>query len=45
MYYADGLSLREIGCVLDISESTARLRHEALLADFVKRQNVSNQTR
>jgi DNA-directed RNA polymerase specialized sigma24 family protein len=38
MHYADGLTLREIGCVLNISEATAGLLHEALIADFVKRQ-------
>ena len=40
MYYGDGLTLREIGCVLHISESTASLLHEALIAGFVKRQEL-----
>lgn len=32
MYYADGMTLREIGRVLHISESTACLRRKALIA-------------
>lgn len=32
MYYTDGLTLREIGCVLSISESAAGLRYGALIA-------------
>ena len=39
MYYADGLTLREIGAVLGISESAACLRQEALIARW--RQTVS----
>lgn len=31
MYYADGLTLREIGCVLHISESAAGLRRKTLI--------------
>ena len=32
MYYADGLTLREIGRVLDTSESATSLRRKALIA-------------
>ncbi len=45
MYYADGLTLREIGCVLGISESAACLRQKALSAELRRtvRTNLTDQ--